>query len=108
MIIDCPNCSKRISSKYKTCPGCGLALDSSGEGLDSDAAARRLAVKRRYRRQAQMYAAILLFVAGCAWLWGSSGGRLSEVGFWPTAVTAAGAIWYISIRVYMIFDHFRR
>ena len=108
MIIDCPNCGKRISSKYKACPGCGLSLGDSDEGLDMDAAAKRLRVQRSYRLQAQMYLSILVFVVGCAWLWGSSDGLASRLSTWPVALTAAGAFWYIGIRIYMIISRLRR
>ena len=107
MIIECPACGKRISSKYKTCPHCGARVGDSGEGTPHEDVSRRLAMQRRYRLQAQMYASILLTLIGCVWAWASTDGLEQPPGTWPLATLAAGAAWYIGVRLYMIISRLR-
>lgn len=67
-IINCPGCSRRISSKTSFCPHCELAL---GEMSEADAA--RLKYRRWRRRIFQArnitYAAMTALVIGALWWW---------------------------------------
>ena len=109
MIIECPSCGKRISSKYKICPHCKFALDEStpGDGLSLDEADRRQRIRQNYRIQAQMYLSIFLAVAGVAWAYASSDGMRQQPGTLPITLFAAGALWYLFIRLYMIVRRVR-
>lgn len=108
MIIECPGCGKRISDKYHSCPHCGVDIRGSGEGISQEAVARRRAIQRNYRIQAQMYIAILLTVAGCLWVWHASDGLNQYPGPVPIAALVTGAAWYIGVRLYTIFARWRR
>lgn len=108
MIIQCPNCSQRISDKHPTCPHCQLDLASSGEGLSYSEAQKRRQRLWKGRIEMHAYASILLTVAGATWMYFSSD-QLSETpGTWPTATLVVGAAWYLGVRIYTIFARNRR
>ncbi|MDJ0655521.1 MAG: hypothetical protein QNJ40_15265 [Xanthomonadales bacterium] len=106
MIIKCPNCSQRISNKAHACPHCGLDM-GSGEGLSADQAAERVRRDRKYRLDMNTYGAMAVTMAGAIWMYFSSDGLTGEIGFWPTACLAAGALWYVAVRVYSIALRFK-
>lgn len=108
MIVDCPNCGKRISNRYSACPHCKLRLDeTANEGLSQEEASRREGIRRRYRVQAQAYASILLALIGVVWAYASSDGMEQAPGLPPVALFVAGGLWYFGLRVYMIFQRVR-
>ena len=107
MIIRCPGCGKRISNRHKICPQCRCDLVGSGEGLSVDEARIRRHRQTRYRLEMHSYAAILVTVIGVAWVYFSSDGFDRAPGFWPTSCLVAGALWYLSVRVYSIFIKLR-
>ena len=106
MIIKCPNCSQRISNKAKACPHCGLDM-GGGDGLSADQAAERVRRDRKYRLDMNTYGAMALTLTGAVWMYFSSDGLMGEIGFWPTACLAAGALWYVAMRVYAIVLRFK-
>lgn len=103
MLIRCPGCAKRISNQHSRCPHCGVDLAASAEVMSAHEAARRRRRQLRYRLEMQSYAALLLTAIGVAWMFLSGGGRDGGAGFWPIACLAAGALWYVAVRVYSIF-----
>ncbi|MEM9300683.1 MAG: hypothetical protein AAGE01_01150 [Pseudomonadota bacterium] len=110
MIIECPSCGQRISSKYKTCPHCKFALDGAaeeGDGLSLDEADRRLRIREKARIQAQLYLSIFIAVAGVAWAYASSDGMRQPPGTLPLSLFAGGALWYLIIRLYMLVRRVR-
>lgn len=108
MIVDCRSCGKRISSKYAECPHCGVDLTGSGEGLSIEEVSRREQIRHTYRIQAQLYLSILMAVAGVAWSYAASNGMETAPGALPLTLFAAGALWYVGLRIYMIYDRARR
>lgn len=107
MIISCPSCQERISNKSKACPHCRLDLSGSGDGLSLDQAEERVRRQLKYKLDMHGYASILMTVAGATWIYFSSDGLAGQIGFWPTACMAAGALWYVSVRVYSVVIKFR-
>lgn len=72
-------------------------------GLPVDEARRRQRQLRRGKLEMQGYLSILIMVSGASWMYVSSDYLQITPGFWPTATMAAGALWYLAIRVYSIF-----
>ncbi len=72
-------------------------------GLPVDEARRRQRQLRRGKLEMQGYLSILIMVSGASWMYVSSDYLQTTPGFWPTATMAAGALWYLAIRVYSIF-----
>jgi hypothetical protein len=107
-IIRCPSCNKRISNKNKSCPHCHLDLSDSGEGLSYDDASQRVQRERAMLLANHGYAALGLTTAGAIWCWFVSDGMSRPPGFWPVATVAAGAMWYIGVRVLMIVKRLRK
>lgn len=107
MIIHCPGCNKRISSRNKACPHCRIEIGDSGEGADAEHVSARLAMHRRHRLQMQMYIALFILVGGAVWVWAGSEGFVKEPGTLSLATLTIGALWYIGIRIYMIYSKLR-
>ncbi len=107
MIIRCPGCGQRISNKHPHCPHCRCDLAGSGGGLSLGEAARRRRRQLKYRLDMHGYAAMLVTVAGAAWMYFASDGFDRPPGFWPVTCLAAGALWYVAVRVYSILASLR-
>lgn len=107
-IITCPSCRKRISSLNKACPHCNYSIGHSGEGLPLQEAKGRVQRKRKASLRMQAYTALLIFVAGIAWIWFGRNDGSPEA--FPIAlyVTAAAALWYIVIRIVMVWPKLKR
>ena len=107
-IIRCPSCNRRISNRNKSCPHCHLSLSDEGEGLSHDAASRRVKHERAMLLANHSYAALALTTAGVIWSWYDADGMSRSPGYWPVAMVAAGAMWYVGVRVIMILKRLRR
>ena len=107
-IIRCPSCNRRISNKNKSCPHCHLALSDEDEGLSYDVAVERVKLERAMLLANHGYAALALTTAGAIWAWFVSDGMSRSPGYWPVAMVAAGAMWYIGVRVVMIVKRLRK
>ncbi|MEM9531305.1 MAG: hypothetical protein AAGA23_10320 [Pseudomonadota bacterium] len=75
--------------------------------MEIEEARRRQRRLRRSRLEMQSYLAILILVAGASWTYLSSDYLQQPPTFWPTATVAAGAIWYLVVRVYGIITRNR-
>lgn len=102
MIITCPSCGQRVSNKNPACPHCEYDLSGAGEGLSYDEAKRRQQRDFSYLLAMHSYGALALTTVGAIWSWVASEQMSRAPGLWPTAVLAAGALWYIVVRLVMI------
>ena len=107
-IIRCPSCNQRISNRNKSCPHCHLGLNDAHEGLSYDVASERVKLERSMRLANHGYMALALTTAGTIWSWYVSDGMSRPPGYWPVATVAAGAMWYIGVRVVMIIKRLRK
>ena len=65
-LVECPSCSKRISSVAKACPHCSSKLSGENESLN-----RISHIKRSNQLMNQSFFAMTLFIAGVViWFWG--------------------------------------
>lgn len=106
-IIRCPSCKQRISSKYQSCPHCNLSLSDDGEGLSYDTASKRVKLERAMLLANHGYAALALTTGGAIWSWYVADGMTRSPGYWPVMMVAAGAMWYIAVRVIMVVKRWR-
>jgi len=83
-------------------------MGDSDEGLSFDAASERVRLERAMRLANHGYAALALTTAGAIWAWYVSEGMTRGPGYWPVATVAAGAMWYIGVRVVMIIKRLRK
>jgi hypothetical protein len=102
-IINCPNCSKRISDKSTFCAHCELPL---GEMSEEDL--HRLELRRWRRRvwhaKNVTYLAMTALVVGAIWWW------LAEPEGWvlpppvlPISLIALGGVAYLAGRVWLLW-----
>ena len=72
-IVNCPKCTKKISSQHKVCPHCSLPL-----GDISDEDRKRLEIERWkdkvYRATNFSYLALTSLIVGVLWWWMSGAG----------------------------------
>ncbi|RCU50413.1 MULTISPECIES: hypothetical protein [Corallincola] len=102
-IVPCPCCNKRISDRADVCQHCGYAF---GDMDDEKRASQQrvFAIKRQQRIMTQQFLALLLFVGGFAVTFFD--GEL-QTDWQRTAgqtMSAAGFIWYIALRIWLIFS----
>ncbi|WOT06802.1 zinc ribbon domain-containing protein [Shewanella youngdeokensis] len=65
-LIKCPSCSKRISSKAKSCSHCKANLSANNESLQLISH-----IKRSNQLMNQSFLALTLFIGGVVtWFWG--------------------------------------
>jgi len=96
-IINCPECSKNISSNAVICPYCGSQLgDVTAEDLEVFRA-RKLR-DRIYRLNMTSYAVITVFVAGFGWYWMDSRGFTQPPSSGPLILMCLAAIAYLVVR----------
>ncbi|NMH58607.1 zinc ribbon domain-containing protein [Alteromonas ponticola] len=97
-LIDCPSCNKKISDKTDTCQHCGFNL---GKATDEDIVRKQQLnrFKKLNSIQTQSMIAMLLFVAGFAFMyWG--GARQDELQYnIAVLMSVVGFIWYIVNRI---------
>ncbi len=102
MIIKCPNCRKQISNKRKVCPHCSYSMETHEVVEQADREEVRASQKLKYRIEMQTYAAILVTSIGVVWMYRSSDGFTLPSSYTSIACLAAGALWYLGLRIYMI------
>ena len=106
MIVDCPSCSKQISSKAPECSHCGYKLGDVNED-DMKEFRRRKLRDRIYHLKMSTYAVITAFVAGFGWYWYATGGFQVRSPNGPLALMAIAALGYIVARG-LLFQSKRR
>ena len=101
-VINCPSCKKKISDKAESCNHCGLSLQS----LDSEQMANLNHVNRIRQAQRLMnysFIAMLLFCGGFLFMFWDN----VEQDTWQYQLamtsTVLGFIFYIIIRVRLLF-----
>lgn len=102
MIVQCPSCRERISSRHETCPHCGYNSAAGEEAARAESHYRR---RLSARIQAQLYLAMLLTVIGVL------GFFTAEAEAWRRAsvyALAGGIVWYLALRAFMIYQQVRR
>lgn len=107
MIIKCPNCRKQISDKRDVCPECGYSRKGEESPEVTDRIEERRYRKLRYRIQMQTYMAILVTTIGVVWVYKSSDSFEGQASMASMACLAAGAAWYVGLRLFMIIRKVR-
>ncbi|MGI2258254.1 zinc ribbon domain-containing protein [Shewanella sp. GXUN23E] len=96
-LIECPVCSKRISSVAKECQHCHAKLDGNLESMQ-----RISHIKRSQNLMNQSFLAMTLFIAGMViWFWGgepAEGTRAIIAGI----CFVVGFVGYLICRVQMV------
>ncbi len=107
MIIKCPSCRKPISDKREVCPECGHSRNGSESPEVVDRNEERRYRKLRYTIQMQTYMAILITAIGVVWVYKSSDSFQFQASLVSMACLAAGAVWYVGLRIFMIIRKVR-
>lgn len=100
-IVNCLSCNKKISSRAETCPHCGFSKGN----ISSEDSERKQRYKQYLTIQSintQAALAVLLFVAGFAYMYWKGENPSEEVYYIGYSISAAGFIWYIVNRVRMV------
>ncbi len=96
-IITCPNCSRRISSKYDICPHCDEGIGN----VDPDELERRARRRRKrlmFRARMTTFMAMTVFMIGLLWWWVD--GELMNLDMPPPA--PALSLMVLGIAVYLV------
>ncbi len=101
-IIDCPSCQKKISDKATSCQHCELDLTD----LDKDKVIQLRKANKLKKSQQLMnhsFLAMLLFCGGILWLFYRDAPIESLEYKGALTATVLGFIWYIVIRIRLVF-----
>lgn len=98
MIVNCPNCSKQISSQAPLCPHCGF---ERGEVSDEQMLEfrRRKLRDRIYHLKMWSYAVLTLFLAAFGWYWWDTTGFQQASSPGPVILLGVGTLAYLVVRV---------
>ncbi|MBW8190689.1 zinc ribbon domain-containing protein [Neiella marina] len=100
-LVDCALCSKKISSKAKSCPHCKADFENLTQG-QLDARRDIAKIKRSQSLMTQSFVAMLLFCTGVlmyflgdheTYIWMPLAGQI---------VGVTGLVWYLSMRIFMV------
>jgi hypothetical protein len=100
-IIQCPNCSKKISSVSSLCPHCGFQRGDVDEEQLQEFKRRKLR-DHLYHLKMTSYLVMTLFLAAFGWYWWESSDFQRQPSAGPVALLAIGALAYLVIR-YLLF-----
>ena len=100
-IVNCLSCNKKISSRADICPHCGFSKGNVS-AQDSDRKHRYKQYLKIQSINTQAALAVLLFVAGFAYMYWKGENPSEEVYYIGYSISAAGFIWYIVNRVRMV------
>jgi hypothetical protein len=100
-ITACPSCSKPISDKAKSCSHCGFNIGSAtAEDIERKAKLAHYLAMQKLQNQSML--AILLFVAGCGFVyWGGSEPGEIQYNF-SIGTAIVGFVWYAVNRVRLV------
>lgn len=101
-LVECPNCSKRISNRAAQCSHCGFDLHSVSE--DKLQRIKRIkAIEKQQKLMTYSFLALLLFVAGFAITYLGDSETYPWMPVAGQAASATGFVWYIAIRAWTIW-----
>lgn len=105
-LINCPECSKQVSSKAPSCPNCGAPIASAVE-IERAGAALTTVQETSKRLKAHIVIAALLFWGGLIGVLVSSGDAGQPPAYAPllSLVTMGGLTWYIVTKVRIWWHH---
>lgn len=100
-VISCPNCSKKISSKAKTCSHCDFVLTAiDSESLNNIKKEKK--IKKSQQLMNHSFIAMLLFCGGFLFLYWNNAQPDSWQYISALTSTVAGFILYIVTRIRLI------
>lgn len=103
-IVNCPNCSRKISDKAAVCDNCGFVLGNL-DAQTLERKRRRLKADQLNKLTTQSMLAMLLFVAGIAGVFYFRDTTSADP-TWQSqlalVVTVVGFVWYIVNRMRMV------
>lgn len=107
-IINCPNCSKKISDKSSFCTHCELPLGEMSEE-DVGRMQRRRWRKRVWQSKNLTYAAMTALVVGAIWWWFTEPqGWALPLPVLPTGLIILGGVAYVSGRGWLFWLRLKR
>lgn len=99
-LVDCPVCSKRISSRAAECQHCGSNLTSLTEGQKE--AHRGIAqIKKQQKLMTQTFIAMLIFCAGVLGYFLGDHKTYPWLPLVSQIVGVVGLVWYLTLRCFM-------
>lgn len=106
-LVECPICTKRISSLAKECQHCGNDLTQLSDGQKE--ARRSIAkIKKQQRLMTQSFIAMLVF---CSGVLGYFLGDHQTYPWLPLAsqiVGVTGLVWYLALRCFMVVQKVKK
>ena len=100
-LIDCPSCGKKISDKAQQCNHCHFDVGNA----DPEQLARKEGLRRyqqRQRLQNHSMLALLLFIAGFAYVYFADVNPETVQYKSAVAVSIVGVVWYLVNRVRLV------
>lgn len=106
-LVECPICSKRISSRASECQHCGGQLNTLSEGQK---AARRdiITFNKQQRLLTQSFIAMLVFCAGVLGYFLGDHQRYTWLPLASQIVGVTGLVWYVAVRCFMVVQKVRK
>lgn len=99
-LINCPDCSKRISEHAPTCPGCGAPIARATIGSDGDALVTTQATAKTLK--AQQAISTVVFLVGMALMFAGSG---TDMAMFGAVIMVLGIIGYVASRLRIWWHH---
>jgi uncharacterized membrane protein YvbJ len=103
-LINCPECTKEVSTSAISCPNCGapIAAAKEAEAAGAPLTTTQLTSKKLKGQQA---IAVLMVIVGTIWLFVAMGQQPASGAGLPLIITLVGLIWFIVTRVRTWWHH---
>lgn len=106
-LVDCPICSKRISSLAKECQHCGSNLGELSDG-QKDARRAIATIKKQQRLMTQSFIAMLIFCTGVLMYFLGDQEAKPWLPLASQIIGVIGLVWYLALRCFMVVQKVKK
>ena len=106
-LVECPICSKRISSRATECSHCGHDLSQLSEG-QKEARRAITSIKKQQRLMTQSFIAMLVFCTGVLSFFLGDHEAKPWLPLASQLLGVTGLVWYLALRCFMVVQKVKK